>query len=264
MRQRQVQDVRRGPIILARFDASVGRCGATRPSGRWFLPVRCCDESPGCSRAFSARACVCNNVGVLQIAALNVSGYAIALVAHRSKWATADQFKRADVPVFTCIVYVSPAVDGGVRARMAHLYCLECTAANERAALANLIPAFKQRVGELLQNGHPIRGSNRPLQPNPASSNDSFRSIYRDVNVVAIFSTTWFSEPAFNRHDMWHMISSRRTAVCLRRTATLTTVAEPARLPPTLDRTLTTSSATRPPVHRETAAARFPTHGCIG
>ncbi len=78
-----------------------------------------------------------------------------------------DHFKRADVPVFSCIVYVSPAVDGGVHARVANLSGLECTAANERAALGKIIPAFKQRVSELLQSGHPIPWVEPPSPAEP-------------------------------------------------------------------------------------------------
>lgn len=58
----------------------------------------------------------------------------------------------AGVPVFNCIVYIKPG-PGGVRARVANLPGLECIAANERAALSKIIPAFKQRVSELLRNG---------------------------------------------------------------------------------------------------------------
>jgi hypothetical protein len=60
------------------------------------------------------------------------------------------------VPVFTCLVYLSHEPSGGVRARAANLADLEYTAASEREALAKLIPAFKQRVGEFLGNGATI------------------------------------------------------------------------------------------------------------
>jgi hypothetical protein len=62
----------------------------------------------------------------------------------------------ANVPVFSCIVYVSPNAGGGVRARVANLPDLESTAASEREALAKIVRAFKERVGELLLNGSPI------------------------------------------------------------------------------------------------------------
>ena len=63
-----------------------------------------------------------------------------------------DHSKLADVPVFSCIVYVSPDAGGGVRARVANLPGLGCTAASEREALGKIVPAFKQRVGELIHS----------------------------------------------------------------------------------------------------------------
>ena len=60
------------------------------------------------------------------------------------------------VPVFNCIVYVSPSADGGVRARVANLPGIECSGANEREALGKVVAAFKQRASELLQSGNPI------------------------------------------------------------------------------------------------------------
>ncbi|HEY5312328.1 MAG TPA: hypothetical protein VIK18_07400 [Pirellulales bacterium] len=66
-----------------------------------------------------------------------------------------EHLKPGDVPVFSCIVYVS-RTEGGVRARAANLPELECTAASEREALAKVVAAFKQRVGELLRSGAAI------------------------------------------------------------------------------------------------------------
>ncbi|HWC90499.1 MAG TPA: hypothetical protein VG433_12615 [Pirellulales bacterium] len=66
-----------------------------------------------------------------------------------------EHLKRADIPVFSCIVYVS-RVDGGVRARVANLPDLACTAASEREALAKVVAAFKQCVGELLRSATAI------------------------------------------------------------------------------------------------------------
>jgi hypothetical protein len=63
-----------------------------------------------------------------------------------------DHAKPADVPVFNCIVYVSADAGGGVRARVANLPGLGCTAASEREALAKIVPAFKQRIGELMRS----------------------------------------------------------------------------------------------------------------
>jgi hypothetical protein len=70
------------------------------------------------------------------------------------------------VPVFNCVVYVSCS-EAGVQARVANLDGLQFRAANERAALAQIVPAFKQRVAELLQAGEPIPWVDPipPLQP---------------------------------------------------------------------------------------------------
>lgn len=84
------------------------------------------------------------------------------------------RLKPADVPVFSCLVYVSPAAGGGVRARVANLAGFECTAASERAALSKLVPAFKQRVGELMQNKTPIPWID---PPSPAEAGEQTRFI---------------------------------------------------------------------------------------
>ncbi len=60
-----------------------------------------------------------------------------------------DLLKSVDVPVFSCIVYVSHLSTGGVHARIANLDGFECDAANEREALSRIVPIFKQRVAEL-------------------------------------------------------------------------------------------------------------------
>lgn len=78
-----------------------------------------------------------------------------------------------NVPVFDCIVYIA-AIPGGVRARVANLAGLECTAANERQALAKLIPAFKQRVAELLQSNSNIPWIDPPL---PRESDEQQRFV---------------------------------------------------------------------------------------
>jgi len=74
----------------------------------------------------------------------------------------------ADVPVFNCLVYVATGPDGTVQARVGNLAGLQVEAANEREALAKIIPAFKQQVGELMQNGTPIPWIEPPLDPEPA------------------------------------------------------------------------------------------------
>jgi hypothetical protein len=60
------------------------------------------------------------------------------------------------IPVFNCLVYISANAGGGVRARVANLPGLECTAGSERAALGKIVPAFKQRIAELMSTGTPI------------------------------------------------------------------------------------------------------------
>jgi len=69
------------------------------------------------------------------------------------------------VPVFNCIVYVSRDDAGIVRARVANLAGLEFTAGSEREALGKIVPAFKQRVIELLSSKTPIPWIEPPAPP---------------------------------------------------------------------------------------------------
>jgi hypothetical protein len=79
---------------------------------------------------------------------------------------TIEQRKPADTPVFNCIVYL--AVDaGGMRARVANLPGLECTAAGEREALGKIVTAFKQRVAQLIHSKTPIPWIEPPLPAEP-------------------------------------------------------------------------------------------------
>jgi hypothetical protein len=82
--------------------------------------------------------------------------------------------KPADVPVFNCIVYVSPDAGGGVRARVANLPGLECTAASEREALGKIVPAFKRRVGEQMRSETQIPWIDPPT---PAEAGEQIRFI---------------------------------------------------------------------------------------
>lgn len=61
--------------------------------------------------------------------------------------------KLKDVPVFNCIVYVSDEPGGGLKARVATLSGVACSARIEREALGKIVSAFKQRVAELTQSG---------------------------------------------------------------------------------------------------------------
>ena len=85
-----------------------------------------------------------------------------------------NRSKPTDVPVFNCIVYISPNSDGGVRARVANLPGLECTAASERDALSKIVPTFKQRVSELMRSETPIPWIEPPP---PAESEEETRRI---------------------------------------------------------------------------------------
>ena len=78
------------------------------------------------------------------------------------------------VPVFSCLVYISPDAGGGVRARVANLPGLECTARSERAALGKIVPAFKQRIAELMSTGTPIPWIDPPT---PAAAGEQTRFI---------------------------------------------------------------------------------------
>ena len=69
---------------------------------------------------------------------------------------TTDPLIPRDVPVFSCLVYISTDPAGGVRARVANLPGLNCRAANERAAMREMVTAFKKRVAELMESETPI------------------------------------------------------------------------------------------------------------
>ena len=77
-----------------------------------------------------------------------------------------QQVPAANVPVFNCLVYVSQQ-DGGVKARVANLAGIEYIAGNERAALGQIVPAFKQRLVEYLQGDEPIPWLEPPLPIEP-------------------------------------------------------------------------------------------------
>jgi hypothetical protein len=78
-----------------------------------------------------------------------------------------DHSKPADVPVFSCIVYLSRDAGGGVLARVANLPGLGCTAASEREALGKIVSAFKQRVGELMHGEAQIPWIEPPTPAEP-------------------------------------------------------------------------------------------------
>jgi hypothetical protein len=76
--------------------------------------------------------------------------------------------------VFNCVVYVSPTDDGGVRARVANLAGLDCSAGSERDALAKIVAAFKQHVSKLIESETPIRWIDPPVD---AKANEQVRYI---------------------------------------------------------------------------------------
>lgn len=70
------------------------------------------------------------------------------------------------VPVFNCIVNLSPAEQGGVNAVVANLPELAITAVSEREALQRIVAEFKRIVGLRHAAGDPI-GWQDPPQPLP-------------------------------------------------------------------------------------------------
>lgn len=85
--------------------------------------------------------------------------------------------KPVDVPVFNCIVYVSNDAGSGVRARVANLSGIECTAASEREALGKIVPAFKKRVSELMKTGASIPWI-EPPSPAAPGENERFVPVH--------------------------------------------------------------------------------------
>ena len=71
------------------------------------------------------------------------------------------------VPVFNCVVYVGRQPEGGVRARVANLPGLECQANDERAALGQLVKAFKQQLADTLAGGQQPEWIDPPVDPEP-------------------------------------------------------------------------------------------------
>jgi hypothetical protein len=80
----------------------------------------------------------------------------------------------ASVPVFNCVVNVSPTDDGGVQARVANLAGLDCTAGSEREALAKIVAAFKAHVSKLTHDATPIPWIDPPVA---ADANEQVRYI---------------------------------------------------------------------------------------
>ena len=66
------------------------------------------------------------------------------------------------VPTFGCVVYVRRD-KAGVTVRVANLAGIEATASDERAALGMIVPAFKERVAQLLQDKQEIPWIDPPV-----------------------------------------------------------------------------------------------------
>ncbi len=58
-------------------------------------------------------------------------------------------------PAFGCIVYIRRHPSGGVAARVANLPGLAVDAADERSAIRQLVPMFRQRVAAASEAGQP-------------------------------------------------------------------------------------------------------------
>ena len=73
-----------------------------------------------------------------------------------------------EIPVFNCVVLIGPSEPPhAVRARVANLDGIEFFGRNEREALRQLIPAFKQRLTESRQQGVTIPWIDPPRSAEP-------------------------------------------------------------------------------------------------
>ena len=72
-----------------------------------------------------------------------------------------------EVPSFACIVYVSAAEGGGVRARVGNLEGIDLAGKTERDALARVVPEFKARVASFIAEGSPVPWIDPPSPPRP-------------------------------------------------------------------------------------------------
>ncbi len=73
-----------------------------------------------------------------------------------------------DVPVFNCIVYVSPRdTEGMIVARAAELAGMEGRGKSEREALALVVAQFKNFVSRRYAAGDVIEWLSPPLSPEP-------------------------------------------------------------------------------------------------
>ncbi|MDG2383233.1 MAG: hypothetical protein P8N76_16305 [Pirellulaceae bacterium] len=73
-----------------------------------------------------------------------------------------------NVPVFNCIVHIAITESGAVQARVANLPGIEVTAPNERAALSQIVPIFKQHVMDSLEKQEKIGWIDPPPAAGPS------------------------------------------------------------------------------------------------
>lgn len=78
------------------------------------------------------------------------------------------RLKSPDVPVYNCVVIVSPRDHSGqVRARCATIAGIDAAGASEREALVQVVAAFKATIGRHLAADLPIPWIEPPQQPMP-------------------------------------------------------------------------------------------------
>ena len=72
------------------------------------------------------------------------------------------------IPVFNCVVYVKADPEGSFRGRVANLDGIQCRGGSQREVMAQIVPAFKQRVAALWQSEKDIPWIEppAPIEPN--------------------------------------------------------------------------------------------------
>jgi hypothetical protein len=79
-----------------------------------------------------------------------------------------EKMHSPDVPVYNCVVIVSPrAADGMVRARCATVAGIDFAGRSEREALSQVVAAFKATIARHLAADLPVPWIDPPAQPNP-------------------------------------------------------------------------------------------------
>lgn len=81
---------------------------------------------------------------------------------------------KANVPVFSCIVYVRHNNDGTVAGRVANFPGIAANGNSERDVLGKVVRVFKSRVSKMLEDGREIPLADPPLPP---LDNELMRSV---------------------------------------------------------------------------------------